>query len=355
MSRTAHAVGTLAALTHWITPAVQQHGPALPEALMAHLGCSRRTALRRLRQLAAAQWLRIEGRGAHLRFAPGSLRQVVRTLPLEGLDEARAWRRDFAPHLALPAETARIVQHAFTELLNNAAEHSGGTAVTVSLRQTPLQVQLLVSDNGRGLFDRIAADFPALDEPAVAMLELAKGKLTSAPQRHCGRGLHFTARLADVFQIHANASAFQCQPLFDRGWTATRAVAASDGRPRPGTSVFFSVAVDTPRRLDAVLAEASEDAAGLAFDRTRVPLALLTAPGVGLASRADARRASARLAAFARAELDFTGVPHIGHAFADELLRVIPGEQAERGEAVPTLVPVNAAPAVAAMLSAARA
>jgi anti-sigma regulatory factor (Ser/Thr protein kinase) len=339
---------TLSALTHWITPAIAAHGTGLPDALAAHLGCTRRSAMHWLRQLEAAQWLKIEGHGRRQHFAPGALRQVVLTLPLHELDEARAWRRDFAPHFSLPAETARIAQHAFTELLNNAAEHSGGSHVTVSLRQTPMQVQLLVSDNGCGLFQRVAGDFPALDEPAVAMLELAKGKLTSAPERHCGRGLFFISRLADVFQLHANASAYQCQPLFDRPWAPTRALPAADGQTRPGTSVFFSVAVDTPRRLDTVLASASTEAAGFAFDSTRVPLALLTAPGVGLASRADARRASARLAEFARAELDFTGVPHIGHAFADELLRVIPRERATDAR----MLPLNAAPAVAAMLAA---
>ena len=41
------------------------------------------------------------------------------------------------------------------------------------------------------------------------MLELSKGKLTSQPARHAGRGLFFTSRLADVFDLHANATAFQ--------------------------------------------------------------------------------------------------------------------------------------------------
>jgi len=335
----------LASLTQWITPAIAQHGNALPQALAAHLGVSRRSALHWLRQLAAAQWLTIEGRGPKMRFAPGALRQVVMSYGLPGLDEARAWRRDFAPHFSLPVETARIVQHAFTELVNNASEHSHGTQVTVSLRQTAMHAQLLVSDNGCGLFDRIARDFPLLDEPAVAMLELAKGKLTSAPDRHCGRGLFFASQLADVFQVHANTSAFQCLPWKDQPWSPTRALPQAS---RPGTSVYFSIALDSPRRLDAVLAAHSIGDSGLAFDRTRVPLALLTGPGVGLTSRADARRAAARLAEFARAELDFAGVPHVGHAFADELFRVIRREQPALD-----LVPLNAAAPVAAMLASA--
>ena len=54
----------------------------------------------------------------------------------------------------------------------------------------------------------------------IAMLELSKGKLTSAPDRHSGRGLFFTSRLADVFDLHANATAFQY-----RGWDRRRRLA----------------------------------------------------------------------------------------------------------------------------------
>jgi len=65
------------------------------------------------------------------------------------------------------------------------------------LRQTPLQAQLLVSDDGCGIFNRIAQGF-GIQDPRLALLELSKGKLTSDPAAHCGHGLYFTARLADV-------------------------------------------------------------------------------------------------------------------------------------------------------------
>ena len=121
--------------------------------------------------------------------APGALRQVARSYTLYGLQEDLPWQRDFAPHFALPRHVERMVQHGFTELLNNAADHSGGTSVTVSLRQTPCHVQLLVSDDGCGVFDRLSRSFD-IDDPTLAMVELSKGKLTSLPDRHAGRGEH---------------------------------------------------------------------------------------------------------------------------------------------------------------------
>src|SRR4029450_5844920 len=57
------------------------------------------------------------------------------------------------------------------------------------------------------------------------------------------------------------------------------------------------------------------------FDRTVVPLALITSPLASLESRAQARRIAARLDQFRRAEVDFGGAAHIGPRFAEEGFR----------------------------------
>jgi hypothetical protein len=80
-----------------------------------------------------------------------------------------------------------------------------------------------------------------------------------------------------------------------------------------------------------------------------VPLRLLTTTQSGLESRAQARRVGARLNQFRRAEVDFSGVTSVGHSFADELFRVLAAEQ----DAL-ELVPINMAPAVAAMVGSIR-
>ncbi len=336
MARTA-----LAPVTQWITAAALQHGADLPAHVMARLGLTRRPALALLRRLAGLQWLQIAGTPRQRRYGPGPLRQVVQRYALAGLQEDEPWRRDFAPCFALPAHVQRLAQHAFTELLNNAVDHSGGSRVTVSMRQTPLQLQLLVSDDGCGLFRRIEEHF-AITEPALAMLELSKGRLTSDPHRHAGQGLFFTSRLADVFDIHANAAAFQCRSWERRAWRA--------GRPATphGTSVYVAICLDTPRTLDAVL-QAHRGAAGHGLARTTVPLHLLAGAEGVLASRAEARRVAARLALFEHAEIDFAGVTDIGHGFADELFRVFGGDN-------PTLElqPTGMNPGVQAMVASVR-
>jgi anti-sigma regulatory factor (Ser/Thr protein kinase) len=334
-----HKLIDLTAITQWITPAAAAHGAALPEQLMARLSISRRSALGVLRKLCAMQWLTVQGTARKRTYQPGPLRQVVQRYALAGLQEDQPWRGDFAPFFALPAEVRRMAQHAFTELLNNAIDHSGGTEVTVSMRQTATQVQLLVSDDGCGVFGRIAQHFD-IHEPRLAMLELSKGKLTTLPDRHSGHGLFFTSRLADVFDLHANGAAFQ-----HREWETER---WRDGRPlaRTGTSIYMAIALDTSRTLADVLRHHSADRQTYAFERTHVPLRLLCSDGVDLASRADARRVLSRLSAFKSAQIDFTGIDTIGHGFADELFRVLPRQQPGL-----QLMPVGMAPRVAQMMA----
>jgi anti-sigma regulatory factor (Ser/Thr protein kinase) len=271
-------------------------------------------------------------------YRPGLLRQVVRRYALAGLAEDAPWEIDFAPFFALSPAVNRMVQHAFCELLNNAIDHSGGTHVTVSLRQTASHAQLLVSDNGCGLFRNISESF-AIDNPQAAMLELSKGKLTSQPLRHSGHGLFFTSRLADVFDLHANDAAFQKRAWDGQGWHLQRAL------KHEGTSVYASFALDTQRTLDAVRRAHSLDGVGMGFERTVVPLRMITSAVTGLESRAQARRVGARLGQFQRVELDFSAVSDVGHAFADELLRVLARETPNV-----ELIPSNMSAAVAAMV-----
>lgn len=329
-------------LAHCITAAAVQHPTRLAAELAERSGASPRAARRALTRLVELNWLVREGTRQRPVFRPGLLRQVVRRYPLPGLQEDLPWARDFAPFFTLPASVHRMAEHLFCELVNNAIDHSAGSWVTVSLRQTASHAQLLVSDDGCGLFQRIAEAF-AIDDPRLAMLELGKGKQTSQPRRHSGQGLFFCSRLADVFDLHANEAAFQQRAWDGLGWQAQRALKHS------GTSVYASIALDTPRTLESVRKACSLDGAGLAFERTIVPLRLLASASAGLESRAQARRVAARLNEFARAEFDFGGVPDIGHGFADELFRVLPQELPEL-----ELVALNMSPAVAAMVGSVR-
>lgn len=338
----------LNSLTQWITTAAVKHPKRLHLETAAHLGVTRRTAHRVLAGLVEAKWLVNDGSVRYPNYRPGALRQVHKSYDLPGLSEDVPWLIDFAPYFALPPAVTRMVQHTFCELMNNANDHSGGSQVTVSLRQTATHAQLMVTDNGCGLFQQIEDHF-AIPHPRLAMLELSKGKLTSRPDDHCGQGLFITSKLADVFGLHANDAAFQRRASDGEHWRALgslkQASSSQADTSKAGTSVFASFALDTPRTLTDVRTAYSLDGLGASFDRTVVPLRLLASDGIGLESRAQARRVASRLNRFRRAEVDFGGVADIGQAFADELFRVLARNQPDLD-----LVPVNMSKVVSAMI-----
>ena len=115
---------------------------------------------------------------------------------------------------------------------------------------------------------------------------------------------------------------------------------------RQGTSVYFGLALDTPRTLDSVLRAHSLDGQGFSFERTVVPLRLMQSDVAGLESRAQARRVADRLSQFRHAEIDFDGVERVGHSFADELFRVL-----KSGSPDLHIMPTRMAPDVAAMIA----
>jgi hypothetical protein len=147
-----------------------------------------------------------------------------------------------------------------------------------------------------------------------------------------------------VFDLHANAVAFQHREWDPRSWKQGRAMRQN------GSAIYLAIGLDTARTLDDVMRSASMDAQNYSIERTTLPLRLIANENVGLESRAQARRVAARLTEFKQAELDFTGIEHIGQGFADELFRVF-----GRNQSAVRLVVKNASPRVNAMIELAQA
>ena len=101
---------------------------------MERLGVSHGRASRLRQKRVAAQWLVSSSTACMPCHSPGPLRPMTNCCGLQGVREDSSWRRDFTPFFALPPSVQRLAQHAFTESLNNAVHHSGGMAVTLSLR-----------------------------------------------------------------------------------------------------------------------------------------------------------------------------------------------------------------------------
>ena len=320
---------------------LDSHSPASGPELCRHLRITRQALSLRLKPLIAAGAVIKSGSTRSARYyaaarAPDA-NHVARSLPLASADESRVYD-EFAARLNLAAElrsnVAGIVQYAFTEMLNNAIEHSHAPVADIAMHLDPGTIGFEIRDRGIGLFHSIADKLELPDEHA-AMVELLKGRTTTMPEAHSGEGIFFTARAADKLVLSSHRIRLE--------WSALHTdVFAADRRFLRGTAVDFSVRRDARRELTSIFERYAPEEFDYRFERTRILVRLLRTDYV---SRSEARRLTGNLEKFQEVELDFSGVSSIGQGFADEVFRVFASRHP--GTAI---VALNAGPAVAAMI-----
>lgn len=321
---------------------LRKHSPASGPQLCRHLGISRQALSLRLRPLIASGAVVKVGatRGAryYIREQAPPGQEISRSLDLRGVDEGQTYD-EIALRLnlksALRPNVERIVHYAFTEMLNNAIEHSRADRARIRFRLDAGAVSFEIRDEGIGVFHSIAEKFDLENEHA-AMVELIKGRTTTLPEAHTGEGIFFTSRVADRFVLRSHK--------IELVWDQVRGdTFVSERRYLRGTDVRFMIRRDARRRIEAVFSEFAPADYDYRFEKTRVLVRLVRREYV---SRSEARRLTANLEKFREIVLDFKGVESVGQGFADEVFRVF----AKRHPGT-TFRVVNASPAVAAMLA----
>ena len=313
-----------------------------------HFGISRQAVNKHLGRLVADGLLTAQGATRSRRYSLSALdeKDVVVQL-IEGTDEDTVWRKEVAPLLApLPRGARAIWQYGFTEMLNNAIDHSSGTWVRIMIARTAVDASIKLLDNGEGIFRKIARELQ-LDDERHAVLELAKGKLTTDPENHTGEGIFFTSRLFDEFNLLSRKVFFAHDRATREDWIQETG-AVSYGAEFPGTLVVLELNNDTVRTTKQVFDEYTADG-DYGFSKTVVPVSLVRHGDDALISRSQAKRLLARFDRFKKVILDFKGIELIGQAFADEVFRVF-----ARAHPNVELVPFNANQEVDAMIRRAR-
>jgi len=258
--------------------------------------------------------------------------------------EDQIWRADVEKVLGpLPDNVRKIWNFGFSEMFNNAIDHSEGSTVIVHISKTAVSTEMVIADNGVGIFRKIQQAM-ALQDERHALFELSKGKLTTDPTRHSGEGIFFTSRAFDSFDILSGAVYFSHRFGKEEDWI-TEALKPRDG----GTAVFLRLSNHSSRSLSKVYDQYTDGPDDYGFNKTVVPVYLAQYGNDQLISRSQAKRVMARVELFARVILDFANVPEIGQAFADEVFRVF--QNAHPGIA---LAPINTTPEINRMIMRAR-
>lgn len=255
----------------------------------------------------------IAEKGALLK-ARKKVKQFHRFLHNEGLSEdvvLDALKRDTGIFIDLPDNILRITAYAFTEMLNNAIEHSQSKDIEVLVRRDKGQFRFEISDLGIGIFHHIMTK-RGLKNELEAIQDLLKGKETTDPEHHTGEGIFFTSKVADAFTIKSSNKELTFNNIIDD-------VFVRDIKHRRGTKVIFSISLDSARDLEKVFGEYSTSS--YEFDKTKVAVKLYKM-GTLYISRSQARRIMTGLERFKKVILDFAHIKSIGQGFGDEIFRV---------------------------------
>ncbi len=313
-------------------------GQDVARRLGEELGLSRQVANGHLRTLRQAGLIEAEGNTRARTYRLVVTHQRSEVYDRAGLDEDMVWREVFAPVVAdLPENVRDIWHYGVTEMVNNAIDHSESARVGVAIRRNAVFTDGLVADQGVGIFLKIQRAL-GLYDPREAILELAKGKVTTDPEGHTGEGIFFTSKAFEHYDIRSG------NLLFLHDLELVEDFLIEVPADSAGTAVVMRLANDSPRVLGEVFDEfaAPDD---FTFSKTVVPVRLAQYEGEKLVSRSQAKRLTMRFERFRTVVLDFEGVKEIGRAFADELFRVFAAAHPDV-----LLVPTNMAAAVKAMV-----
>lgn len=303
-------------LVQTVTQDVVEHPRDLTRHYSDRFAISRVAANRYIQKLETEGWIARSGPSTHPVFSPGFKRRVSRLYQLQGLEEHIAWEKDFKPFFLLSPNVQNIVSHGLTEIVNNAVDHSAGNSVFVWANQNEDNFALIVSDDGIGIFAKIATALH-LPDMRLALFELSKGKLTTDPSKHTGEGVFFTSRMFDSFEIGANGLQYNHREDLPNDW-----LQEAKGVFAEGTTVFMRISLKSERTTSDIYEQYTNAPEDFDFSKTVVPMRLAKFGDEQLVSRSQAKRLIVRFDRFKKVILDFDGVQEIGQAFADELFRV---------------------------------
>ena len=295
---------------------VEKHPKDIVKVASQHFDITRQAVSRHLSALIDEDLLEAHGKTKGRTYELKILLTNVVEVPLSvNSDEDALWGEHVRPFLSdVKQNVHAICHHGFTEMMNNAIDHSEGTTVEILVIRTAVGIDLSVRDDGVGIFSKIARELK-LPDKHFAILELAKGKFTTDPKKHTGEGIFFTSRMFDNFWILSDdLSLVHDERLGD--WLL-------DGEKEPldGTCVMMRIDPHSNRDILQVFDQFS-DPEDFSFSKTRVPVKLAQFGEENLISRSQAKRVLTRFDRFKKVILDFSGVEMIGQAFADEIFRV---------------------------------
>src|SRR3989344_158090 len=250
------------------------------------------------------------------KFAPNSYSKILTNKNLEEHKIFNDVEKQFLPVLKISENVKSIFEYAFSEMLNNAIEHSTSKKIKIFVSLNNEVLTFIVNDFGVGAFRNIMQK-KHLDSEIEAIQDLLKGKTTTAPKLHSGEGIFFTSKIGDEFILDSYGYQFIANNIIKDIF-----IKKVKGQ-KQGTKVTFRINIHDAHHLNDIFKKYTNVSEGsdYGFDKTEIRVRLYIMGGVHI-SRSQARRVLSGLDKFKIIVMDYEKVPTVGQAFADEIYRV---------------------------------
>jgi anti-sigma regulatory factor (Ser/Thr protein kinase) len=219
--------------------------------LEKELGYSRQYIVRLLSRLMSQGEIHRRGKTRAAKYYPGSASNEINHLELikerQGLSEYVVFEeviRRMKLNAQLNKNCLTIFDYAFTEMLNNAIDHSHSKKVWINVEIDHANITFIIKDLGIGAIESIKRGFEISDD-FLALEHLFKGKQTTAKEAHSGQGIFFTSKVVDIYKIATSKMEFSIDNIKADEFLG-------DIRQRKGTTVTCKIKKNTRRKIKDV-------------------------------------------------------------------------------------------------------
>lgn len=303
-------------IKNFVIENLREHPKDIAAFTAVHFGISRQAVLKHINAMIESEQIISKGEKNRRIY---SLNTIIREFEydLPGIDESDLFNDDILPLIGSYSKSVfHKTQYCFTEMVNNANDHSEGTKLRIFIIIDSTSLTIGIKDNGIGIFRKISKALGLANEQ-YAILELAKGKFTTDKKHHSGEGIFFTSKLSDYFSIRSYNVHFVHDDSDEKHCDLIKENA-------DGTTIMFTIYFDSKINYTEIFNQYADEDFG--FTKTAVEVDLLRVGEENLVSRSQAKRLLARFEQFKHILLDFKNVDMIGQAFADEIFRVFQNE-----------------------------
>lgn len=299
----------------YILKNISNYPDSISKKTAEHFRITRQAVNKHLNNLMKEQVIMASGETRSRLYKLVPIKEFFNQYHISDLREDIVWANDIKPLLGnMPENVIEIWNYGFTEMLNNAIDHSLGKDVYINVTKTAVNTEILIQDDGIGIFKKIKDSLQLLDE-RQALLELTKGKLTTAPQYHSGEGIFFTSRMFDMYNIISGGVFFSHEFKDEEDWLL------ENSKFTKGTIIYMQLNNHSSRRISKIFNKFT-NGEDFGFNKTVVPVKLVQYGNESLVSRSQAKRLLARIDKFKIVIFDFKDIDSVGQAFADEIFRV---------------------------------